>query len=100
MDIPVLSDWLSVLIAVVAIAATVWRIEYRIGQILNLAEKHFEVLSRDHETAMKDASRRHRQVLDTMSAEKDRHHDDHKQIALLLTDLVGKCERILDKVEK
>ena len=97
---PVFSDWLSIIVAILAFAALLWRMEQRIGQILDLALKHFESLSRDHETAMEAAARRHRQVLDRMDAEKDRHHDDHERILIQMERLVGKCERILDRMEQ
>ena len=79
-QLPPVSDWLSIVIAVIAFAGLLWRMESRLGQLVDMGLKHFEALSKDHEIAMDAASRRHRQVLDNMEAEKDRHRDDHMKI--------------------
>ena len=99
-QLPPVSDWLSIVLAILAFAGLMWRMESRLGQLVGMALQHFESLSKDHEVAMESASRRHRQVLDAMDAEKDRHHTDHKDILLQMERLVGKCERILDRMEK
>ena len=96
---PIASDWLSVIVAALAFAAMLWRMEYRIGQIIEMANQHFASLSKDHEAAMEHASRRHRQMLEAMEREKDRHHDDHKDILIAMEKVISRLDRIADRME-
>jgi len=104
---PFFDDWLGLMLAIGAALFAWWRLAATAHAIAERQASAFAELIAAHDKASDERLRAldaimggQRKILDALTAQQDRHHEDHRSILVQLEKLIGKCERILDRSER
>ena len=89
---PLFGDWLSVVATFVALAAT-WGA--MIAMLKNIQSKQ-DTTNESVEELLKKQDK----ILSAIYKNQEHHHNDHKNIEILLEKLVGKMELALDRIRR
>lgn len=107
MTVPIVDDWLGVILFFVMVAGAWWRLSHTLNGVAKQQAEGFAALLADHEKAAKENARAlnvimsgQRKILEALAAQQEGHHTGYRSILVQLEKLVGKCERILDRSER